>query len=298
MSDAALPPDASYDQLYVYAQDLRRLLVEREAAQAQLRAYVADLQTLLRERDAARGEADAAMRAKERFLACIGHELRTPLTTIIGFAEVLLHDETRPEATDYLQRIVTAGQTLAALTDRLLTTASLHRREFPAVQAPCLLQPLLQSLASEFEATAHNRGVTLTLELPAAAPSPLQLDAPKFAMALRAVLDNALKFPPGGTVCLRLVASAEGGTPAWVEVEDTGPGIAPAFGAQLFTLFTQADSSPARAYDGAGLGLSMAQALLQVCGCELMHLPPDATAGNRFRIVFPAKPLPAPAKLA
>lgn len=289
MSEAPPPPprDAGYAQLFAYAQDLSRLLAERDAAQKQLQAYVADLQTLLRERNAARDAAGAAAAARERIFACLGHELRTPLTTVVGFAEVLLHDARRPDEIDALQRILGAGQELATRIDRLLLMARLHQSALPADLQPCALDALLRRLHADFA----QRGAALErpclLHLPDTPLAPVPCDAPKLELALRALLDNAYRFAPSGPVSLHLRASDDARA-CWIEVEDAGDGIPADFAGQLFTPFAQADMSAARVYEGSGIGLAMARALLQLCGGELLHLAPDAHAGNRFRAILPA----------
>lgn len=287
MSDAPPLPsrEAGYEQLFAYAQDLKRLLTERDAAQRQLEAYVGDLRTLLRERNAARDAADVAAQARERILACLSDELRTPLTTIIGFTEVLLHDAEHAEDIDALRRIQDAGQELAARIDRLLLMARLQQSTLAAELQTCALDTLLRTLHADYGRKADTCGCPFTLELPNGALAAVPCDAPKLTLALRALLDNAFTFAPGGPVCLRLRTSADG-HPRWIEVEDAGKGVPSGLAGQLFTPFAQADMSAARPYEGCGVGLAMARALMRLCGGDLHHLPPDGHAGNRFRALL------------
>lgn len=193
-----------------------------------------------------------------RFIADASHELRTPVTALKTFNELLQGAAAGdPQAQqEFLAESEVQLRRLEWITHNLL---DLSRLEGGLVQLE--LQPheaadLLTSVAAPFRPLAQERGVALSIELPAT-PCSLVADRTRLEMALSNLLDNALKFTPaGGTVTL---GAARRGTGVALWVRDSGPGIPQEEQAHIFDRFYRA---PANRHTGSGLGLAIVQSIV------------------------------------
>lgn len=235
----------------------------------------------------ARDRADAANRAKSRFLATMSHELRTPLNSVIGFSNVLLkkRDELgRPEAT-YVERIAQNGRHLLDLIDQILDLAKIEAGRTEVAREPTDLEVLITSVADQLEGQALATGIPIRIDAPHGL-APVAADPSKLKQVLINLVGNALKFTDGGEVLVRVNASRDG-TPTDLEVVDQGNGIPPGRLEAIFEPFEQADASTARVHGGAGLGLALSRQLCSLMGYGL-EAASDVGTGSTFRIVFPA----------
>jgi signal transduction histidine kinase len=112
------------------------------------------------------------------------------------------------------------------------------------------------------------------------------LDEGGMRQAIAGLLENAVKFTPAGSIVVTLTAEARSGLPVTIEIADTGVGIHPENRTRILAPFEQADASSTRVADGAGLGLTVAAALLEASGCKLdfMSVPGE---GSVFSIRLP-----------
>jgi PAS domain S-box-containing protein len=257
-------------------------------------------QTLARARDAA----EAASHAKSAFLANTSHELRTPLNALIGLARLARGaslDATR--RSQYLVQIEQSAKSLEAIISDILDLSRIEAGKLRVERAAFDLAAELQGLHTACSALAEARGLKLHLELDASMHGPVQGDALRVRQIANNFLVNAIKFTESGSIWLR--AWRPGGRQharVRIEVQDTGPGIAPDTLARLFKPFTQADESITRRYGGTGLGLSICHEL-----AELMQGVVGASSregqGSVFWVELPMPALPttspgAPAALA
>ncbi len=191
---------------------------------------------------------------QRQFVADAAHEIQTPLTVIKGTIEVALHKSR--SADEYRDALVTnLGQVerLSTLTRSLLTLAQFAGDRPPVKLVPLSLEPLVQELAKELRVFAEDRKVRLTLDTH---PVPLVLgDDGRLTQLLINLLDNALAHTPlEGEVTLRL--RPENGQVV-VEVDDTGPGIAPEHLPHLFERFYREDTARDRESGGAASDLRL-----------------------------------------
>jgi len=185
----------------------------------------------------ARDQAEAANRAKSVFLANMSHEIRTPLNIILGFAQVLTHDQAlSTNQRQGLASIRRAGESLLTLINDLLDLAKIEagrmHLECAIFDPRCLIEETLDL----FKPLAQERGLGLILEA-GALPALIQCDKVRLRQVLINLLGNAIKFTETGSVRLH-VASDQAG---WFDfnVIDTGIGIAPEDQARLFQPFHQ-----------------------------------------------------------
>jgi len=229
-------------------------------------------------------------RLKEEFLATVSHELRTPLNAILGWTELLrMPRGAAPAQIDRgLEVIERNARRELALIDELLTAA--EPETSPAVWQPLELRDMLETLLSELEPAASAAGVRLLDDgancagAPPASAEPVCVrgDGPGLRMALRHILENAIKYSPAGgevRTCLR-----QSGDRVLLFVSDTGRGIATTELEQLFEPFSQLDGSAARRHGGLGLGLTIARKQVERHGGHV-DLRSDATVGGSTVLV-------------
>ncbi|MBH8581903.1 ATP-binding protein [Bisbaumannia pacifica] len=259
----------------------------READHLALRDKRDALQRMVEQRTAslhrAKEQAEAANRAKSRFLATISHELRTPLTGILGMAELLRSASLRGEERRRLQALHQAGEGLLAILDDLLDLAKLEGDRTlpePVVFSPAqLLDEVLTLLSPRAEAKETSLNCTLDPRLGEAFLGPEQF----LRQVLTNLLANAIKFTEAGRVEMDIQVLEVQGQRQRLRftVRDDGIGIPEAIQGRIFERFVQADEMVARRYGGAGLGLAICQHLVAAMGGRI-ELASREGEGSRF----------------
>jgi signal transduction histidine kinase len=211
-----------------------------------------------------------ARRLKDEFLATVSHELRTPLNAILGWIQLLRlpRGAAAPELERGLEVIERNAKRQLALVEDLLAAVGPIRS--PDDWQRIELHELVLELTGDLAETATAASVALLPSSPtapgsggaAATPAVWVLgDRASLRLALRHVLTNAIKFTPSGGRVWTHVDQLGGS--ARVVVSDTGEGIEPTISRALFEPFRQRDGSATRAYGGLGLGLTVAQRLVE-----------------------------------
>jgi len=221
---------------------------------------------------------------QRQFIADAAHEIQTPLTVVKGTIEVALQkSRTADEYRDALVTNLGQVERLGTLTRSLLTLAQFAGDRPPVKLVPLKLEPLMQDLVKELTLLADDRKVRLKLD---AQPVPIVLgDEGRLTQLLVNLLDNALAYtPPEGMVTLRL--RPEKGEVV-IEVEDTGPGIAPEHLPRLFERFYRADHARDRASGGAGLGLAIVKEIAEAHGGSV-RVTSTLGQGTIFTVTLPS----------
>ncbi len=229
--------------------------------------------------------AKAGERSKGNFLACVSHELNTPLNGI-SMASELISLSGSDEASRYAGMISEASERLQRLFGRILVFTELDDAKLPEWEWVDW-EGLLGSVVAGQRPSAQKKGLARLVEN--AVPSALQLarDPSRLSHALEIVVENAVKFTDAGRVVLR--CRLEGVERLIVEVDDTGPGIAPAQAAALYQLFSPGDANLNRRHEGLGLGLCLAKKLLTNLGGALEHQNKES-GGSVFVLRVPVRP--------
>jgi len=212
----------------------------------------------------AKAEAEAASRAKSAFLTHMSHELRTPMNAMLGFCQLLLRDTSlSAKNRDYLLTIDRNGQHLLGIIGDILEMAKIEANRLTFSFKRFSLPALLQDLESTFHARAELKKLDFSFCIEAGAPKELWADRVKVRQILINLIGNAFKFTQQGSVRVRVRAAtpAENRDRVYIEVTDTGPGIAPQDLDRLFEPFEQTAASAA--LGGTGLGLPISREYAQ-----------------------------------
>ncbi|MBM3270560.1 MAG: GAF domain-containing sensor histidine kinase [Candidatus Sericytochromatia bacterium] len=238
-------------------------------------------------------------RLKTDFLNATSHELRTPLSIILGYAEFLEDQIGGPltgEQAEFVGAISQAGRTLRLLVDDMLDFARLEAGQFVLERRGVDMRGLIRGVVQHMDSLADHQDVRVILELPDE-PVRVEMDSFRIGRVIRNLVSNAIKFNrPGGDVAIALSATSRS---VRVEVRDTGIGIPAAYRARIFEKFYQVDASATRQRGGAGLGLSVAKALVLAHRGKL-GFSSEAGCGSTFWFTLPrgARPADRDAELA
>jgi len=232
-------------------------------------------------------QAQAADRAKSRFLATISHELLTPLTTLTGYGELLADQVIGPMSEQQLEilgRILTVTHQLSGMIEEILAFTSLEEGRDAVRPSELLAADLLQSVAAAIEPAAAHRGLDLHWSAPSE-PIRLFTDVDKARQVLMHLASNAIKFTDHGGVSFGV---ARVGDEVRFAVQDSGIGIAPEDRERLFQPFTQLDQGLTRRHGGTGLGLHIAHRLAAMLGGRV-EVESTPGAGSTFTLVLPTE---------
>jgi PAS domain S-box-containing protein len=240
---------------------------------------------LLAQEEALRKEAEAAVRAKDHFLAALSHELRTPLSPVVLTIAAM---ESDPDLPVRFRKNVAMIRRNIELETRLIddlldlnrvTSGKMHLQVQPTHMHAVLAQAI-QTCASETAAKKLNIQLDLHADndLVNADPARLQQIFWNF-------LRNAAKFTPeGGSIFIR---TENIGAIARLEVRDTGVGIEPEFLPKVFDAFEQGDSKITRQFGGLGLGLAICKAIMDIHGGAIRAHSDGPGRGATFTVELP-----------
>ena len=221
---------------------------------------------------------------KSTFVSTVSHQLRAPLTSIYGFAETLLRRDVlfgEEERRTFLEYIATEAQRLTSIVDTLLSVARLEAGDMQVDLAPIDLRAAVSDAVTSVEESAVVNGHRFVLDLPQE-PLAASADREKLGQILRNLLDNAVKFSPGGGT-VTVEAHRRAGR-VEVRVVDEGEGIPEAEREHIFSKFHRADSTGG--YGGPGLGLFIARGLVQAMGGR-MWVESAEGGGSSFAFELP-----------
>jgi two-component system cell cycle sensor histidine kinase PleC len=268
---------------------LQERIVELEEAQCKLEQQGADLVHLAGDLTIARDQAEAASRAKSEFLATMSHELRTPLNAIIGFSEIMKSEMLGPVGSaqylDYANDINYSGQHLLNLINDVLDLSKLEAGVDELQEEDVDIPEIIGAVTRLVRQRAEKEGVELELDV-AEASLWLRADERKLKQILVNLLINAIKFTgEGGRVTLRTSCSADSGYV--FRIIDTGIGMSPEDITKALSKFGQVDSDLNREYEGSGLGLPLAKALIELHGGSI-EVQSQVGVGTAVTVRFPA----------
>ncbi len=230
-----------------------------------------------------------ASEEKTRFFAAASHDLRQPLHAIALFGAVIERELQGRPALAHAQRLMGAVRALGTSLDTMLDVSRLDAGVIEPERRAVALATVFTALLPLFATRAEEAGLQLRIR---ATPLWVHTDPQLLQRLLANLVENAIKYTPQGGV---LVLARARGPQVWVEVIDTGVGIAPEHAERVFDEFYQVDNPGRDRSRGLGMGLAIVRRLAALLG-HTIALHSQVGRGSRFRLVLPAAaPPPASA---
>ncbi|MEO5345018.1 MAG: ATP-binding protein [Magnetococcus sp. YQC-9] len=239
-----------------------------------LRAEVRRLEALLQARqEAAEQTLAQARELRERFVVTASHELRSPLNAIIGMLDLLVATPLNAEQQTCLDVARQAADNLASVVALLIDSARIEAGDVVSRDAPFWLSEAVERWLQPHERGARAKGLELSSRIDSQVPDRLRGDPAFVGRVLAPLLANAIKFTERGAIEMEVMVASQDASRIrlCLAVRDSGIGIDPTLGEQIFESFVQGDGGSTRRYGGMGLGLGVARGLIRVVGGRLWY---------------------------
>jgi PAS domain S-box-containing protein len=247
-------------------------------------------ESLLRDSQQQLRDAD---RRKDEFLAMLAHELRNPLAPIRTGLEVLRRAGNAVEAIDRVGPMMERQVAhMVRLIDDLLEVSRITSGKIHLQKSRVTVRDLIDAAVDANRVNIEASGAELTITIP---PDPVHVtvDPTRFVQVVSNLLNNAAKFTPAGgriAISASVMRSSNGHDVLQVSVADTGMGIAADLLPRVFELFTQGERPDASATAGLGIGLSLAQRIIDLHGGTIAAASEGRGRGSVFTVRLPLEP--------
>ncbi len=233
----------------------------------------------------AKERAEESDRLKSAFLANISHEIRTPMNGILGFADLLkspdLSDEHHME---FIEIIEKSGQRMLSIINDLIDISKIEAGEIAIRIKSVNIDHMMKEIQMFFTPEAKQKNILLNYQsIQESEKLIIKTDSVKLSQILTNLIKNSIKFTDTGTITFGYQPH---GSSVKFFVSDTGIGISPEQKDLIFERFRQGTASATRKHDGAGLGLAISKAYIELLGGFIM-VESELGKGSNFIFELP-----------
>lgn len=272
LTAANLELEAQKEELQAQKEELLAQKEELLAQKEQLHVQTDRLIAQTGELELRNAVVERADRLKSEFLSNMSHELRTPLNAVIGFSDLLEHDEEEPlspRQRGFVEAVSQAGRHQLALINDILDLSKIEAGHMRLDQESVNVDAALLAAKQAVEPAAKRKHITVSTGSGALARA--DADPRRLHQILLNLLSNAVKFSPDSSEVELRAADSNGFVT--FEVADRGPGLTEDMWPRLFSPFQQADSPLVKRHEGTGLGLAISRRLVELHGGEISARP-------------------------
>ena len=229
----------------------------------------------------AKEAAEAANRAKSRYVVGLSHELRTPLNAVLGYAQILERDDTIPAPRQSSIKVIRrSAEHLSGLIDGLLDISKIEAGRLQVYSNEINIRDFLDQIIDMFRPQAQAKGLAFEHVRSPTLPDFVRTDEKRLRQILVNLLSNAIKFTDQGSVTFDVGYRSQVAT---FTVSDTGRGIAEKDLGRIYEPFQRGEAESIRPMPGLGLGLTITQLLTNTLGGEIAVLS-EKDKGSTFRV--------------
>ena len=236
------------------------------------------------ELETARKDSKKVETIKRNFLANMSHELRTPMNIIMGFTEILSETRLEGEQLEFLKHIQKSSEALLSIINDIIDYSNIEAEKLEVESENFNIGAVITEVIETYRNQAEKKGIGIAGSLDPLLKDDLIGDPQRLKQVLLNLLNNALKFSEKGTVALNIIKESEESDGVFVKFEiiDEGIGISEEQQQEMFSPFTQADSTITRSYGGLGLGLTLANHLVRIMGGRRIFIESIPGLGSNF----------------
>lgn len=279
--------EAQSEELQHQTEELQSQTEELQSQTEELTQTTDSLERQNIELEKQRKQVESANQLKSEFLANMSHELRTPLNSIMALSSVLImraKNKLNDEENDYLKIVERNGKRLLTLINDILDLSKIEAGKMDVQPKLISLDGLIQTINENIHSLSEQKGLSLKLEVQDKLPK-VETDEARLHQALLNIVANAVKFTDEGDIEISVKYDKKN---VFIDVKDSGIGIAPEVLPHIFDEFRQADSTTSKQYEGTGLGLSIAKKMITILGGRI-EVSSELGIGSSFTVILPQK---------
>lgn len=232
---------------------------------------------------------EKSLKVKDQFISNMSHEIRTPLNAIIGFTDLLSETTLDTRQNDFLDIVKTASSNLLGIINNILDLSKIESSNLVLESVPFKLKKGLNDVVKILESKARIKGLQVITEFDERLPEYIIGDQLRLNQILFNLISNAIKFTDTGKIEI-VCKEAEGPDAVKKYVRfsiiDTGIGVPKDKQSQIFERFTQANTNTQRLYGGTGLGLNIAQSIVELYKGTI-SIESEVGEGTTFHVLLP-----------